>query len=208
VAEPEVIGKRRGRPVLSAIRKRRVVDEDTLYLSDTNLSGDRQGDLRVHGGPEKAVYGYPFEHLALWNEELRPETPFGPASFGENLTVTGWSEEQTLIGDVWVWGEALLQVCQPRFPCFKLTMATGRQTIGKRMLATGRTGWYLRVLQTGNVPVAGPIIVVERGSANVTVLDAARAMLPDAPRALIERVVNAPALAARWRSTLLERLIS
>jgi MOSC domain-containing protein YiiM len=207
VAETEVIGQRRGRPVKSAIRKRRVVSEGSVFVAETNIAGDRQADLRVHGGPEKAVYAYPFEHLDLWNAEISPEPPFGPGTFGENLTVTGWRESDVCIGDVWAWGEALLQVCQPRFPCFKLAMATERAGVGRRMLETGRTGWYLRVLRPGEAPVAGPLTVVERGSDAVTVLNAARAMLPASPPELIDRVIGAPALAARWRATLLERLI-
>jgi MOSC domain-containing protein YiiM len=206
VAEPEIIGKQRGHPVLSAIRKRRVVTDGSLFLTRENLTGDRQADLTVHGGPDKAVYAYPFEHLPLWNAELSPDPPFGPGTFGENLTTSGWREADARIGDVWSWGDAMLQVCQPRFPCYKLAIATGRPDIGKRMLAAGRNGWYLRVLHPGEVPVAGPITVLERGPADATVLDAIRALLPGSPHALTERVAAVDALAASWREALQERL--
>ena len=206
VAQPEVIGTRRGKPVSSAIKKRRTVTDGTLTLTETNLDGDRQADLRVHGGPEKAVYAYPSEHLPRWNAELQPDEPFGPGTFGENLTTAGWLETEVRIGDVWAWGDARLQVCQPRYPCFKLAMATERPQVGKRMLETGRNGWYLRVLQPGEVPVAGPITVIERGPDDATVLDAVRALLPGSSRELTERLASVERLAASWRAMLLDHL--
>ena len=206
VAQPEIIGTRRGKPVLSAIKKRRTVTNGTLTLTETNLDGDRQADRRVHGGPDKAVYAYPSEHLPRWNAELQPDEPFGPGTFGENLTTAGWLETEVRIGDVWAWGDARLQVCQPRYPCFKLAMATERPQVGKRMLETGRNGWYLRVLQPGEVLVAGPITVIERGPDDATVLDAVRALLPGSPRELTERLASVEPLAASWRAMLLDHL--
>lgn len=208
VARPEIIGTRRGKPVSSAIKKRRAASDGALTLTETNLEGDRQADRRVHGGPDKAVYAYPSEHLPLWNAELEPDAPFGPGAFGENLTTAGWLETDVLIGDVWAWGDARLQVCQPRYPCFKLAMATDRAQVGKRMLETLRNGWYLRVLQPGEVPVGGPITVIERGPAEATVIDAVRALLPRAPRDLTQRMASVEPLAARWREMLLDHLSS
>jgi MOSC domain-containing protein YiiM len=206
VAQPEVIGLHRGKPVMSAIKKRPVTGVNVLTLTTTNLAGDRQGDLRVHGGPFKAVYAYPSEHIPVWNEELTPDLPYGAGSFGENLTTGGWLESDVRIGDVWTWGTAVLQVCQPRYPCFKLAMATGRPIAGKRMLETLRNGWYLRVLEPGEVPLAGPIIVTERGDADATVRDAVRALLPGSPRELSERFAALPTLAPRWREMIQETL--
>jgi MOSC domain-containing protein YiiM len=207
VAEPEVIGFRRGKPVLSAIKKRRVVSDGTLSLSRTNLAGDRQGDPTVHGGPDKAVYAYPSEHLPLWNAELAPERPLGPGSFGENLTTGGWLESDVRIGDVWSWGTATLQVCQPRYPCFKLAMATERPDVGKRMLEAGRNGWYLRVLEPGEVPVSGPISLMERGPVDATVLDAVRALQPGSSHELTKRIAAVDQLATSWRRMLEEKLL-
>ena len=204
VAQPRTIGTLRSRgPVLSAIDKQ-AVTAASLELTETNLAGDRQADLTVHGGPEKAVYVYPADHLPLWNEELG--TDFGPGTFGENLTVTGGDERTVRIGDVWAWGDALLQVCQPRQPCYKLTMITGQPTIGRHLAETGRTGWYLRVLRPGTVPVAGPILVTERRPAAVTVLDAHRALLPGATADEIAAVLAVEPLAAAWREQLTDRL--
>lgn len=200
VAQPGVVGYlRTGEPVVSGIAKRPVTAE-TLILDTLNLEGDRQADLSVHGGPDKAVYAYPAEHLPRWNAELG--TAFGPGTFGENLTTEGLAEDGARIGDIWAWGEATLQIAQPRSPCYKLATVTGRPDLGKRLVRLGRTGWYLRVLTPGRVPIAGPIRVVERDPAGVTVLAAHRASLPGASRDEIERVLGIAALAPSWREWL------
>ncbi len=202
VALPEIIGMRRGKPVSSAIKKRRTATNGTLHLTTTNLEGDRQGDLRVHGGPDKAVYAYPSEHLPLWTAELQPDEPFGPGAFGENLTTAGWLETDVRIGDVWEWGEARLQVCQPRYPCFKLAMAAGRPQIVKRFLATGRSGWYIRVLEPGMAPVRGPITLHKADPAGVTVREAAMAVYGEADPDRRLAIADHPALAERWQAML------
>jgi MOSC domain-containing protein YiiM len=205
VAQPHVLGRlTNGRRVVSAIDKQPVRAE-TLYLDWENLEGDRQGDRRVHGGRDKAVYAYPSDHWPRWRGEEGRE--FGPASFGENLTVGGWIEDQVCIGDVWAWGEALLQVSQPRGPCFKLEMHTGRAGLIERMRANGRTGWYLRVLQPGYVPVAGPIRVAERHPAGVTVLRAHLAT-EDGGATDEERrhILGSVPLAASWQRMIRHRL--
>ena len=199
VAQPAVIGERDGTSVMSAIGKRPVTAE-VLRLEPTNLEGDRQGDLRVHGGPDKAVYAYASEHHQAWATDL--DRPVGPGFFGENLTTSGWLEADVAVGDVWAWGDALLQVVQPRWPCFKLTLHSGVPDMAKRFRRSGRTGWYLRVLRPGDVPVAGPITVTERDPAGVTILDAHRAALPGAGDGEIARVLAVPALAAEWRWVL------
>jgi MOSC domain-containing protein YiiM len=205
VALPTIIGIRRGKPVLSGIKKR-PVEHETLYLDTLNLAGDRQADLTVHGGLEKAVYAYPSEHLPLWTEELDHDPPYGPGSFGENLTVAGWLENEVRIGDVWSWGDALIQICQPRYPCYKLALATERPQVAKPLIAKGRTGWYLRVLRPGDVPAAGPIAVVQRDAAGVTVRDAHRALVGTTVPEAIERVLAVAALAESWRGALTRRL--
>ena len=205
VGLPGVIGATRwGKPIRSGIVKRPVTAAD-IYLDTLNLDGDRQADLTVHGGRDKAVYAYPFEHLPLWNDELG--THFGSGTFGENLSTMGWLEDEVCIGDVWAWGEARLQVCQPRSPCYKLATITGRPDLLKRLVRTGRTGWYLRVLQTATVPVAGPIQVIERDPAAISVLQAHRASLPGAlDQAGVEAVARVDALAADWRQWVLHQL--
>jgi MOSC domain-containing protein YiiM len=206
VGTPTVLAESRGEKVWSGIRKRAVPTDAALWLSFINLAGDGQADLSVHGGADKAVYAYPSEHLAPWSAEL--ETDLGPAPFGENLSTIGALERDVRIGDVWRWGSAVLQVSQPRWPCFKLALHRGRADIQSRMRSTGRTGWYLRVLEPGEVPASGPIDVITRDPAGVTVEDAHLAM---SDRHLIEpglgrAVADHPALAEMWRAPLLERL--
>jgi MOSC domain-containing protein YiiM len=201
VGLPAVIGTRRGKPVMSGIRKTPVTAE-SIEVGPTNLAGDRQADLRVHGGPEKAIFAYPLEHLTAWTDELRPDAPYLPGSIGDNLTVTGLDETQVRIGDVWAWGDALLQICQPRYPCFKLAMAAGRPQIVKRFLATGRSGWYIRVLEPGMAPVRGPITLHKADPAGVTVREAAMAVYGDADPERRLQIAALPALAGRWREML------
>jgi MOSC domain-containing protein YiiM len=205
VGQPRVIGATRwGKPIRSGIVKQPVTAA-SISLDTLNLDGDRQADLKVHGGHDKAVYAYPVEHLPLWNDELG--TDFGPGTFGENLSTMGWLEDEVCIGDVWAWGEARLQVCQPRSPCYKLATITGRPDLLKRLVRTGRTGWYLRVLQPAMVPVAGPIQVIERDPAGISVLIAHRASVPGGlDRAEVEAVARVDALAADWRHWVLQQL--
>ena len=205
VGLPRVIGTTRwGKPIRSGIVKQPVTAA-SIYLDTLNLDGDRQADLTVHGGRDKAVYAYPVEHLPLWNDELG--TDFGLGTFGENLSTMGWLEDDVCIGDVWAWGEARLQVCQPRSPCYKLATITGRPDLLKRLVCTGRTGWYLRVLQPATVPVAGLIQVIERDPAGISVLQAHRASLPGAlDRTGVATVARVDALAADWRQWVLHQL--
>jgi MOSC domain-containing protein YiiM len=205
VGLPQVIGASRWRkPIRSGIVKRPVTAAN-IYLDTLNLDGDRQADLTVHGGRDKAVYAYPSEHLPLWNDELG--TDFEPGTFGENLATAGWLEDDVRIGDIWAWGAARLQVSQPRSPCYKLATVTGRPDLLKRLVRTGRTGWYLRVLQPATVPVAGPIEVFERDPAGISVLLAHRASLPSVlDRAEVEAVARVDALAADWRQWVLHQL--
>lgn len=206
VGVPRLLGQKLGQPVYSGIAKQPVAAGTVLWLSLVNISGDGQADLSVHGGPDKAVYAYPREHLPVWEAELGQ--PLGPAPFGENLSTGGATEADVQIGDRWRWDGAVLEVCQPRWPCFKLALHRERADIQARMKATGRTGWYLRVIEPGEVTVGSTIEVVERDPAAVSVLDAHHAMsdrhLDD--RDLVESVAKHQCLAAEWADPLKERL--
>jgi MOSC domain-containing protein YiiM len=206
VGAPSLLATVRDEHVWSGIRKQPVDPASVLWLSSVNLAGDGQADLSVHGGVDKAVYAHPSEHLPAWAEEL--DEDLGPAPFGENLSTVGVLEEDVRIGDIWSWGSAWLQVSQPRWPCFKLALHRRRADIQARMRATGRTGWYLRVLEVGEVPAAGPIGVVASDDEDVTVRDAHLAMGDTQleSRARIEAVAGHRALAEEWRTPLLERL--
>lgn len=197
VGLPAVIGEHRGRPLTSGIRKRPVAAA-ALRLDPHNLTGDGQADLSVHGGPDKAVYAYPTEHLGLWSAELG--TVLGPGAFGENLSTHGATEGDVAIGDRWQWGDAVMEVCQPRWPCFKLTIYRGVPDMAARFRRSGRTGWYLRVIEPGEVPTTGILQLIHRDPVAVSVADAHRAALPGADRNLAARVSAAGALAAEWRA--------
>lgn len=206
VGTPKVLVDRSDQRVYSAIAKEPVPTGTTLWLSTGNLAGDAQADLSVHGGPDKAVYAYPSEHLAAWEADL--DETLGPAAFGENLSTLGPVESDVAIGDVWQWDDAVLQVCQPRWPCFKLALHRRRPDIQGRMRATGRTGWYLRVLEPGEVTVGSVISVAARDIAGLTVADAHHAMGDRrlADRDLVEALAGHAALADEWREPLRERL--
>lgn len=206
VGLPQVLAETRGERVYSSIAKQPVEAGRVLWLSMGNLAGDAQADLLVHGGADKAVYSYPSEHLTSWAAELAEE--FGPAPFGENLSTAGVVEGDVCIGDVWRWGDAILQISQPRWPCFKLALHRQRPDIQKLMRGNGRTGWYHRVLEPGEVVVGSPAELVSRDPSGLTITDAHEAMgdrhLTD--RVLVEALAAHPALAEEWRAPLRDRL--
>ena len=195
-----------GQRVYSGIAKRPVAPGTVLWLSLVNLSGDGQADLSVHGGPDKAVYAYPSEHLPAWEADLGEA--LGDAPFGENLSTVGVVEADVHIGDRWRWDGAVLEVCQPRWPCFKLALHRQRPDVQARMRSTGRTGWYLRVLEPGEVTVGSDIEVVETDPRGLSVLDAHEAMGDRhlERRDLVVALADHPALAAERRDPRQERL--
>jgi len=139
-------------PVAAAVR-----------VEPLGLAGDAQADRRVHGGPDKAVYGYAAAHYAAWAAEW-PElaAKMVPGGFGENLTIEGITEHDLCVGDVHGIGTARLQVCQPRQPCFKLALHFGNARLPKAMVRNGRSGWYYRVLTPGVLTTGDDIRLVER----------------------------------------------
>lgn len=127
------------------------------------LDGDEQADLRVHGGPDKAIYFYPSEHYPRWVVDVpRHEQMLLPGAFGENVTTIGFDEETIAIGDVLAIGSTEMQVTQPRQPCFKLGLRFADNSLGRIMLHSGRTGWYVRVLSHGALKAGDEIRVIRR----------------------------------------------
>ena len=171
-----------------------------LWMRTLNLDGDRQADLRVHGGRSKAVYVYPSEHYAFWRNELPGvELPWG--MFGENLTTHGLLEDDVNIGDRFRIGSAEVMVTEPRMPCYKLGLKFGRDDIIKRFLASRRTGFYVAVLVEGEVGSDDPIEAISRDSHGVTVRDITD-LYANKPRdlALLRRAVRVEALPESWRA--------
>lgn len=148
-----------GRQVLTSIYKQPV--NGTVKVGAHNLEGDQQSDLRVHGGPNKAVYVYPAEHYEFWRDQF-PEMDLPWGSFGENLTTEGLLETSTHVGDRMQIGTAEFQVTQPREPCFKLALRMGREDMVKRFVESGRSGFYLRVTKEGRLGAGDDIAFVSR----------------------------------------------
>lgn len=170
-----------------------------------SLAGDWQADLRSHGGLNKAVYAYPLEHYAHWATELGRDD-LRPGQFGENLTVEGRTEETVRLGDAFRVGTALLQVTQPRYPCFKLGIRMGDASFPRRFLASGRTGFYLRVLEEGELGAGDAVELVER-SEGLTVRELWHLVLVDTGNVeAARRALQCPTLGPEWREPLEERL--
>jgi MOSC domain-containing protein YiiM len=132
-------------------------------ITRVGLLGDAQADLKNHGGPEKAIHHYPFDHYAAWLSEIGGHALLGePGAFGENISTSGWIEENVCIGDVIRFGGALLQVSQGRQPCWKLNVRFGRDDVAYKTQSSGRTGWYYRVLEEGEVAPGDGLSLVER----------------------------------------------
>ena len=158
----------RGRPVSTGIFKEPVSGRVTLRR--LNLDGDRQADLTVHGGPDKAVYVYPSEHYARWRAELSdPQLPYG--SFGENFTTEGLNETSVNIGDEFRVGRARVVVTQPRQPCFKLGLRFGRADMLRRFHESRLSGFYVAVKEEGEIGVGDEFVLVKRDENNISVAD-------------------------------------
>jgi len=193
----------RGREVLTSIFKAPV--EGPVHLSRLNLAGDQQADLTVHGGFEKAVYVYSADHYSYWRHELsREDLPWG--MFGENFTIDGGTEPTIGIGDRFQIGSAIVQVTQPRMPCFKLALKFGRPDMVKLFWASGRSGFYLSVLQEGEVRSGDPWVWIGQADARVTVSEVlALYRGADVSRTALERALATP-LSGSWKRELRERL--
>ncbi|MCY6493350.1 MOSC domain-containing protein [Leptolyngbya sp. GGD] len=163
-------------------------------MRSLNLDGDRQADLTVHGGVEKAIYAYPAKHYAYWRQEL-PDEEFPWGAFGENLTTEGLSETSVNIGDRFRIGTAEVMVTQPRFPCFKLNLKFGRDDMVKRFLNSHLSGIYFSVMQEGEIGAGDAIELVKRDEHNITVADIVQIYVRQADDDLIRRAIQVPALA-------------
>ena len=191
----EVLWK--GKTVTTGIFKEPV--EGRVMMRSLNLDGDRQADLSVHGGKDKAVYAYPFEHYDYWQRKL-PDMDLSWGMFGENFTTVGLLEDQVNIGDRFSIGSAEVMVTQPRMPCYKLGIKFGRADIVKQFLDSRLTGFYFSVLQEGKVGNGDTLSLISRDSNNVTVADITRLYARETnDLELLHRVVQVEALPTGWR---------
>jgi MOSC domain-containing protein YiiM len=193
----------KGKPYTTGIFKSPV--EGRIALRTLNLDGDKQVDLTVHGGPDRAVYVYPAEHYDFWKAELsRPILPWG--SFGENLTTTGLLEDAVHIGDHVRISSAILTATQPRMPCVKLGIRFGDAAMVKRFMDTERCGFYMAVVREGELAAGDDIEIVSRDEHQMSVVELRRIYLAADDPAAIRRVLELPALSADWRDQFLKRL--
>ena len=198
VSKPKAVSYN-GKTIHTGIFK--VPVQGRVTLQRFNLDGDGQGDLAVHGGIDKAVYAYPNEHYEYWRRELlRDDLTYG--QFGENFTVKGMLEDGVHIGDVFRVGTALVEVSQPRVPCFKLGLKMGIPTFPKRFLASERSGFYLRVQEAGEVGAGDAIERIKVGPERLTVKAVHHLLYFDSSNLEgIHEVLGIPALAESWRES-------
>lgn len=192
-----------GRSVSTGIFKEPVVGP--VKANPFGLEGDVQVDLENHGGKDKAIYVYTAENYRFWEKELdNPPFPYG--QFGENFTVSGMPDEAVHIGDIFQVGKIVVQVTQPRVPCFKLGIKMGTPSFVDTFLKSGRTGFYFRVLEEGEVCSGDPIVRVQEGTERLTIADAMLAIIKG-PRQqeIIAKALRIEALSQSWRKSLEKR---
>ncbi len=196
--------KRDGEEVATGIFKSPV--HQRVRLRELNLDGDRQADLSVHGGQNKAVYAYPSEHYPFWKKELPGvDLPWG--SLGENFTTAGLLENNVCLGDRFEIGTAEVVVTQPRIPCFKLNLKFNRDDMIKRFLASHRSGFYLRVLREGEVGAGDEIRFIHQDENRVSIADVLRLYLGESDSSeLLERALRVKYLSPSWGEELSQNI--
>ncbi|UDJ82448.1 6-hydroxyaminopurine reductase [Kosakonia oryzae] len=188
----------------SAIAKLQV--EGELLLTELGIAGDEQAEKSYHGGTDRALCHYPREHYAHW-AQMFPEQAalFCAPAFGENLSTEGLTEQNVFIGDIFRWGDTLIQVTQPRSPCFKLNFHFGISDISAQMQESGRVGWLYRVVAAGKVSAEAPLELLSRVS-DVSVYDAAAiAWFQPFDDEQYHRLLSVAGLSASWTRTMQNR---
>jgi len=178
-----------------------------VSIAMDGLTVDEQADLKVHGGPDKALHHYPADHYPAWRAELGREDLL-PGSFGENLTTTGLTEKTVCIGDLFSLGTAKIQVSQGRQPCWKLNAHVGEARMAYLFQRTGRTGWYYRVLSPGSVAPGDTLSLIERRHPDWSVERVTAARLTNKLRPEEAAILaSMPELARGWQ-TAFEKMAS
>ena len=211
-ARPRVLSGRI-RPLGVGSRKSAIDKHPTpppWVIGAEGLADDRQAIRAHHGGPEKALHHYPFDHYALWRAEIgdRPLLS-APGAFGENLSTEGWTELNVCVGDTIRFGKALLQVSQGRQPCLTLNLRFDRPDMALRVQKSGRAGWYYRVIESGVVEADAILQLVARPRPDWPLARLNRLLYVDPlNRALLAEMAALPELAENWRSLAARRLAS
>ena len=193
-----------GQKVLTGIFKEPI--EGRIMLRTLNLDGDKQADLTVHGGPDKAVYAYPIEHYEFWRK-VYPDMEMPNGMFGENFTIEGLMEIDVNVGDIFRIGSSKVVATQPRMPCYKLGVKFGRMDVLKKFLASGRSGIYFKVLEEGEVGAGDSIIQIKRDINQVGISDIVRLYASDREDIkMMRRAVKVEALPEGWKDYFYEQL--
>ncbi len=196
-----------GKTIATGIFKQPV--SGPVFINKTGLQGDQQVDLKNHGGEHKAVYAFSFDHYPYWRQTLQnPQLTSG--IFGENLTISGFNETRLHIGDQIQIGDCLLEVSQPRIPCFKLGIALNNKDMPRLFIEHFATGIYLRVLQEGLIEKGNKVKVIKEGQFKLNVDSVFRAYYDkDCTDAIsiMEKALLIPELAPEWRKKLSLRLV-
>ena len=176
-----------------------------VMLKTLNLDGDKQADLTVHGGPDKAVYAYPMEHYEYWRQVF-PTIEMSNGMFGENFTTEGLMESEVCIGDVFQIGSSKVIATQPRMPCYKLGVKFGRMDVLKKFLASGRPGIYFKVSKEGEVGAGDTIEQIGKDPNRITISDIVRLYTSKKDIQSMRRAVKVNALPEGWRHHFFEQI--
>ncbi|MCT1541469.1 MULTISPECIES: MOSC domain-containing protein [Lysinibacillus] len=201
VGMPKELVDSKGRSMITGIEKQRVQE---VYLSSQGFEGDEVADKKHHGGPDRAVCLYPAEHYIQWEQELGKTLPV--AAFGENLTVTNMLESDVCIGDIYKIGDAVIQITQGRIPCSTIDRYTEANTLLKRLIETGYTGFLARVLEEGTICADSTIELVEKHPARISVLYCNEVYFKNNDAIAMKQIQAVDALAEDWKEKLEKRI--
>ncbi|MFS0647408.1 MOSC domain-containing protein [Siminovitchia sp. 179-K 8D1 HS] len=210
VGQPKTIGEKDAENPMDREWRSGIFKEPVsgpVWLGKTNLQGDGQADLKHHGGPEKAAFAYPLEHYGYWKIELS-DAGLLPGGMGENFSLRHQTEEDVAIGDIYEIGDAVIQVSQPRQPCWKPARRFKIKNLALLLQNTGRTGWYYRVLKEGYVEAGQSFALMERPYPYWTIEKCNTIMHTD--KGNVEEAMElsqCKALSANWQTTLKKRAL-
>lgn len=183
--------------------------EGSLYLSSEGLSGDQCADRKHHGGTERALHQYPSEHYTYWREKYGTDINWQAPGMGENLSSKGMTEDTVCLGDRYQWGKAIIEVSQPRSPCFKLNKRWGIDNFSLEMQETSRCGWLYRVIQPGIVSADAPLELIEQVPQAMTLHEVCDVFFGDPlNKNGLLKLKQQTKLSVSWMSKVMQRLDS
>ncbi len=178
-----------------------------IFVSEQGLEGDEVAEKRFHGGPERAIHQYPFEHYSYWKQRYSIDQEWLAPGMGENISSLGMTEESVCIGDQYQWGEAVIEVSQPRSPCFKLGKRWGVEDLSVHMQEISRCGWLYRVIKTGHVSSQDALILMDRDPEALSVKQVCDLYFGDPLNSQgLARLLALKGLSQSWRSTIEKRI--